>query len=217
MEANNSGHEGNEENNDGHEAEFERFKYAFRVLTRLLCAHFSPLVLILDDLQWADTASLQTIDFLLSDTENTKGLVIIGLYRSNEVNDSHQLSQTLNVLESKGATLGVNITSMDIQSLDGNDINRIIMAMLGIDDDGLTTGLAEICHRRTLGNPFFCLLWYHRFASRFSLPLASPGQYKRFECLCCCHHSRYLPISRTKRWHSNGFNIGILTPDLKGC
>lgn len=146
-----------EENDNNYGAEFERLKYAFRVLTRLLCSHFSPLVLILDDLQWADTASLQTIDFLLSDTENDHGLVIIGLYRSNEVDETHLLTQTLGTLDSKRAMIGLNITRIEIESLGLLGVNSIIMSMLGIDDDGLTKGLAEICFRRTLGNPFFVI------------------------------------------------------------
>jgi len=146
-----------EENNNCYGAEFERLKYAFRVLTRLLCSHFSPLVLILDDLQWSDEASVQTIDFLLSDTENHHGLVIIGLYRSNEVGETHFLTQTLRSLDSKSKMIGLNITRIEVTSLDIVGVNSIIMSMLRIDEDGLTNGLAELCFRRTLGNPFFLL------------------------------------------------------------
>lgn len=146
-----------EENNFNYEAAFERLKYAFRVLTRFLCSHFAPLVLILDDLQWSDTASLQTIDFLLSDTENEYGLVIIGLYRSNEVGATHFLTQTLSGRDSKSGITGLNITRIKVKKLDVRSVNAIIMKLLGIDDEDLTKGLAELCFRRTLGNPFFVI------------------------------------------------------------
>jgi predicted ATPase len=61
------------------QAEQERWKYAFRVLTRVLNSYSSPVVLVLDDLQWADASSLGVVDYLLSDTQNTNELMIVGL------------------------------------------------------------------------------------------------------------------------------------------
>eukprot|EP00957_Ditylum_brightwellii_P144985 11042615-Ditylum_brightwellii.AAC.1 len=47
--------------------------------------HLSPLVLCLDDLQWADASSLNTIELLVSDMQNKRSLMIIGCYRTNEM------------------------------------------------------------------------------------------------------------------------------------
>lgn len=146
-----------EDIDNNYEAEYERLKNAFRVLTRLLCSHFTPLVLILDDLQWSDTASLQTVDFLLSDTDNEYGLVVIGLYRSDEVSDTHFLTHTLSALESKSIMFRLNITRIEVQNLDVTGVNAIIMRMLGITDDTMTVGLAELCFQKTRGNPFFVI------------------------------------------------------------
>jgi predicted ATPase len=49
------------------EAGRKRWEYAFRVLTRVLSSHFSPLINVLYDLQWTDASSLEVIDFLISE------------------------------------------------------------------------------------------------------------------------------------------------------
>lgn len=69
------------------------FNYAFRRFIRL-ASTFGPLVLTLDDLQWADLPSLELIETLLGDRVNPP-LMIIGTYRSNEVSKTHPLSQMI--------------------------------------------------------------------------------------------------------------------------
>jgi predicted ATPase len=59
------------------------------------------MVLMFDDLRWADISSLQVIDYLISDTLNPRPLMIIGSYRSNEVDKSHMLSSVMQKLVDK--------------------------------------------------------------------------------------------------------------------
>jgi predicted ATPase len=146
-----------DEDNNNFKADFERLKYAFRLLTRVLSSCFAPMVLVLDDLQWADASSLEAIDFLLSDTQNSNGLVIVGLYRSNEVDETHFLSRKIKDLDIKKEMSGFEVTDLELHSLQVSEINIIIMALLSIDDEESTKGLAGICFRRTLGNPFFVI------------------------------------------------------------
>eukprot|EP00980_Cylindrotheca_fusiformis_P006729 scaffold1400_cov137-Cylindrotheca_fusiformis.AAC.7 len=144
-------------NNHDFEASFEKLKYVLRVFTRILCTYVSPLVLVLDDLQWADVASLKVVEFLLSDFQNSKGLVIMGLYRSNELTEADVLFRTIsNVNENKEAW-GVHFTKLHLQGLGLDDVNRIVMSLLSIDSKDTTLQLAELCYRRTLGNPFFLI------------------------------------------------------------
>ena len=139
-------------------ADFERLKYALRVFTRILSSFFSPLVLVLDDLQWADKSSLEAIDYLLSDVENKNGLVIIGLYRSNEVDDGHPLKEKIRELQTKQESAGFYTTEISLGNLQVGDINRMIMTMLDVDDeDGPTKELAQIFYKKTYGNPFFVI------------------------------------------------------------
>lgn len=146
-----------DENKNNCNADFERLKYAFRVLTRVLCSCFAPLVLLLDDLHWADFSSLEAIDFLLSDNQNPNGLVIIGLYRSNEVDETHFLSRTITALDAKKETSRFEVTFIELESLHVSETNQIVMALLSIDDPEYTKDLAGICYRRTRGNPFFLI------------------------------------------------------------
>ncbi|MEG4452227.1 AAA family ATPase [Microcoleus sp. N9_A2] len=53
-----------------------------------------PLVLFLDDLQWADLASLKLIQELVTDRDS-RYFLVIGAYRDNEVNSTHPLVQTV--------------------------------------------------------------------------------------------------------------------------
>lgn len=136
----------------------ERWKYAFRVLARILSSYCSPLVLIFDDIQWADASSLDVIDYLITDTQNKNPLMIIGCYRLNEVDDDHILSKKVHSLEEKKDQFKFHITDIELQNLqDVNQVNKIIMAMLSIDSEDYTKSLAEICYERTHGNPYFVI------------------------------------------------------------
>ncbi|WP_133163941.1 ATP-binding protein, partial [Desulfocucumis palustris] len=67
-----------------------RFRMAFRDFIRVFAAREHPLVIFLDDLQWADPASLRLIRHLAEDTGN-RCLLLIGAYRDNEITGTHPL------------------------------------------------------------------------------------------------------------------------------
>ena len=80
-------------------------KYGFRILTRILTSKVQPLVLCIDDLQWSDEGSLNLIESLISDVQNTNPLLIIGCYRSNEVAEASQLRTTMKNVQGKDPSL----------------------------------------------------------------------------------------------------------------
>ena len=49
-----------------------RFNYAFRVLIRVVARNFAPLVILLDDIQWSDAATLDLLQVLIADRDNPK-------------------------------------------------------------------------------------------------------------------------------------------------
>ena len=132
-------------------------KHFFRVLTRLLCSYFSPMVIVLDDCQWADASSLKVIDYLLSDTLNSDSLLIIGCYRSNEVVDTHNLVGLISALEAKKEKFHFKMTHIELENMSVSEVNKILLALLSMENEEITRGLAEICQKRTFGNPFFLL------------------------------------------------------------
>ena len=62
--------------------------------------------MFLDDLQWADAASLQLLEHAARPTPETRHLLLIGAYRDNEVGPSHPLTRALTQLEEAGVAMG---------------------------------------------------------------------------------------------------------------
>eukprot|EP00980_Cylindrotheca_fusiformis_P012099 scaffold2923_cov121-Cylindrotheca_fusiformis.AAC.9 len=151
----------NSDDSDSERCDFDvvkkRVKHAFRLLMRALNAEFSPIVLVLDDLHWADDSSLEVIDFLISDLQNPTALMIVGCYRSNEVDNESLLLKKIQALRKKQDKFNFHTTDIEVESCDIDSVNKMIMAMMSIDDEELTRGLAEVCYKRTAGNPFFLI------------------------------------------------------------
>ncbi|KAL3926732.1 MAG: hypothetical protein SGBAC_013354, partial [Bacillariaceae sp.] len=135
----------------------ERWKYSFRRLTRLLTSYVRPLVVLIDDLQWADQASLDLIDCLITDNQNVNPLMIIGCYRSNEVDEESSLIKTIKSLAGKKSNFGFDISEIVVANCGSNDVHKIMMKMMDTDDAESSRDLAELCFQRTLGNPFFVI------------------------------------------------------------
>jgi predicted ATPase/signal transduction histidine kinase len=80
-----------------------RFNLLFQKFIAVLTAPEHPLVMFLDDLQWADSASLNLLKLLLINAEQ-QYLFIIGAYRDNEVFPAHPLMLTGQLLLQKSST-----------------------------------------------------------------------------------------------------------------
>jgi predicted ATPase/signal transduction histidine kinase len=76
----------------GAQAAENRFYLLMQKFVRVFTQPQHPLVIFLDDLQWADRASLKLLELLMRDDGH---LLIIGAYRDNEVSSSHPLMLTL--------------------------------------------------------------------------------------------------------------------------
>ena len=133
-----------------------RFNFAFRVLIRILSSFLSPLVIVLDDLQWVDAASLDLLENLLFDQEN-KNLMIVGIYRSNEVDEKHSLSTTLRHLHSTSYENKLTITEIEIGNLELSGVHEMLQALLSSGNEQRVVRLAEVCHKKTHGNPFYLI------------------------------------------------------------
>lgn len=132
-----------------------RFRRVLQRFVAALAQPGRPLVLFLDDLQWADAATLSLLEPLLTDPE-TGSLLLIGAYRDNELDAAPRLVHTLAALQAAGAAL-----------------QRIVLGPLGEEDlaalvaDTLreraerVAPLAALVQRKTGGNPFFALRFLH--------------------------------------------------------
>ena len=126
-----------------------RFNLVFGQFIRAFCTKEHPLVIFLDDLQWADSATLKLIELMTVDNE-TQYLFLIGAYRDNEVNPVHPLMMMLDGLRNRGAT----INFITLAPLELEHINQLIADTLHSDNKSVKP-LAELVERKTIGNPFF--------------------------------------------------------------
>ena len=126
-----------------------RFRMVFRNFIRALAKKEHPLALFLDDLQWADQASLELLHYLCEDTENHY-LLFIGAYRDNEVTSTHPLLSICAELQKTG----ILVQHLTLTSLDPIHTCQLVADTLHCDK-AKSKQLAEILHRKTSGNPFF--------------------------------------------------------------
>lgn len=125
-----------------------RFQLAITSFLRALGSADHPLVLFLDDLQWADLPTLELISRLATDPA-TSHLLFVGAYRDNEVFASHPLMTVVANMEEEGADIEVvsvgPLQEQDVQQLIGDTVHRA---------PGFLR-LTLACHGKTRGNAFF--------------------------------------------------------------
>lgn len=126
-----------------------RFNFYFQKFINVFAAKGHPLTVFLDDLQWADAASLKLLQTLITGVE-TRNLFLIGAYRDNEVHDHHPLIKTLLELR-KSDTI---INEIVLRPLDFTSTNHLIADTLSCGH-GHAEPLAGLIHKKTDGNPFF--------------------------------------------------------------
>jgi predicted ATPase len=129
------------------EPEQARFRL-FDAITTFLknAAKTAPLVLVLDDLHWADKPSLLLLQFLVREMRDTR-LLVVGTYRESELYHKHPFSQSLGELVRDGLSERVTL-----QGLSEEEVSKFIFMTTGIQPPAK---LADSIYRRTEGNPFF--------------------------------------------------------------
>ncbi|MEG4407608.1 AAA family ATPase [Microcoleus sp. MON2_D5] len=126
-----------------------RFNLLFQKFIRVFATQEHPLVIFLDDLQWADSASLKLMQLLLSDGD-TRCLLLIGAYRDNEVSPAHPLMLTLDEIKETNAT----VNQITLAPLDQPSLNCLIADTLSCPPERAIS-LTELVLVKTKGNPFF--------------------------------------------------------------
>ena len=128
-----------------------RFNYVFQKFVGTFTTQEHPLVLFLDDLQWADRPSLNLMARLMTQADSGY-LFIIGAYRDNEVDSLHPLTGMLNDLEQTAA----RVELIELQPLGLEDINQLVAGALKSDAQQARP-LAQLCLQKTDGNPLFLI------------------------------------------------------------
>lgn len=129
------------------EPEQARFRLFDSVTTFLKNASkLQPLVVILDDLHWADKPSLLLLQFLARELKDAC-ILVIGTYRDMELGRQHPLSQTLGELSRQGLSARIVLRGLTEQA-----VARFIEMTTGIKPP---ENLVSTVYQQTEGNPFF--------------------------------------------------------------
>jgi PAS domain S-box-containing protein len=126
-----------------------RFRLVFQHFIKVWMRPEHPLVIFLDDLQWADLASLQLLESLTTAADRAY-LLILGAYRDNEVGDSHPLMLTLAQIIQAGTPIG-QIAMAPLELVHTTEL----LADTLHQTPAQVGPLAELVHGKTQGNPYF--------------------------------------------------------------
>ena len=107
----------------------------------------SGLLLFIDDLQWADQASLSLLHYLVR-LAGRERLLILGCYRETDLDRSHPLSEALDLWNRERTAIRVHLGRL---GLDGT--SAMLTVLLG--DECISEAFCADIHRETEGNPFF--------------------------------------------------------------
>ncbi|MEG4812734.1 AAA family ATPase, partial [Microcoleus sp. F8-D3] len=125
------------------------FNLLFHKFIAVFTTKEHPLVIFLDDLQWADSASLKLMQLLVNESQ-LGYLLLLGAYRDNEVSPSHPLMLTLDEVRKAGTTLNT-ITLAPLAQI---SLNQLVADTL-VCAPNFAGSLTELVYQKTQGNPFF--------------------------------------------------------------
>ncbi|MGP8058475.1 MAG: ATP-binding protein [Acidimicrobiales bacterium] len=108
-----------------------------------------PVLLVLDDLHWADRPSLQLLRHVVANTGSSR-LLVLGTYRGSELSGVSALAETLAALHRE-----VGVSRLDLKGLDDSDVVTFLEVAAGHVLDKTGVELAHAVYRETDGNPFF--------------------------------------------------------------
>ncbi|MBD2338169.1 AAA family ATPase [Calothrix sp. FACHB-156] len=126
-----------------------RFNLLLEKFIQVFTTAEHPLVIFLDDLQWADSASLKLIELLMGES-STGHLLLIGAYRDNEVFAAHPLMLTLDAI----AKAQAKVNTITLKPLSQPSLNQLVADTLHCAAI-LAQALTELIYQKTQGNPFF--------------------------------------------------------------
>jgi predicted ATPase/two-component sensor histidine kinase len=124
-----------------------RFNSVLTKFIRVFASQEHPLILLLDDLQWIDSASLKLLEFW-SNNFDSGYLLIVGTYQ-NDVRGDRLLTSTLDRIRS--STI---VNDIILEPLKLDEVNRWLKDTLNCRGQH-TLSLAQLLFERTKGNPFF--------------------------------------------------------------
>lgn len=106
-----------------------------------------PMVIFLDDLHWADKATIDILYYLMNRVEN-KGVMFIGTYRTEDVSAGDPLREML-----QKASREKVIERIELKELEEKDCDEIVKNILKTDN--IPAEFLDLLNEKALGNPLF--------------------------------------------------------------
>src|SRR5262249_23459347 len=126
-----------------------RQKLTWLNFVRAITAPDAPLVMFLDDMQWADDATLLILQTLLTDVER-KDLLVLAAFRDNETPPEHPLWKLVEAVEGSGATA----SRVTVDPLSEDQVAEWLARTLASDARSVMP-VSRVLWQKTRGNPFF--------------------------------------------------------------
>ena len=136
-----------------------------------------PVVLVLDDLQWADRGSLQLLLHLVA-VEVPLRVLVLATYRDSELSHASALVEALGALRRQ-----TGVSRIELTGLDDSGVVTLMEAMSGQRLDGADVSLAHAIYRETDGNPFFVIEVLRHLAETGAIVQDDTGRWVRSEHL----------------------------------
>lgn len=114
-----------------------------------LASERQPVLLVFDDLQWADQGSLMLLRHVAA-SDLSMRVLIVGTYRDTELARAGALVEALGALRTQG-----HVTRIELKGLDDNGVASLMEGAAGHALDRIAVDLARAVCRETDGNPFF--------------------------------------------------------------
>ena len=148
-------------------------------ITQLLAAasREAPILIVLDDLQWADIASLQLLRQLIG-SSTPMAVTVACTYRPTDIARGDPLTKLLSEVHRQAG-----VTRIALAGLDDNDLVELIAAAAGHELDDQGVGLAHAVRRETDGNPFFATEILRHLGESGGIVLGSDGRWTVAETL----------------------------------
>lgn len=122
-----------------------RFNLTFLSFIKTICSFGQKIAIFLDDLHFADSATLNLLKNIVEESQ-INNLMMILVYRDNEINSTHPLSAMIKEL--------ANFHKIALSPLSFKHLNLLVSSTLNTSEER-TRLLSKVVIRKTRGNPFF--------------------------------------------------------------
>ncbi|WP_165937542.1 AAA family ATPase [Antarcticimicrobium sediminis] len=153
----------------------QRFRVSMQAFFETLSDASAPVIMFLDDLQWADTESVRLLEDIFL-TASPTHFLIVGAYRDNETAEGHPVRRLFDAVSDAGGT----VAHLEVGPLSDADIRQLIIDTMHLDPKVDVDELAGVIAVKTQGNAFhvhrLLIALYREGAIRFD-PVSGKWQW----------------------------------------